>query len=243
MVITLTLGRMLMLLSSVGMLVAEYQVPLIDAPAKPRDSKSQDSSKTPAADDGIAGKPAAKPALDTDPDSNRDVDYTPLTNKERYYYSVEQIFSIPRLAGILARTSIDQASGTPGGWGGGTEGYALRLASHFGRAFVHENIAFAVRALDHEDPRYFVSGHGSTWTRIKYATKATFVVRNDNNKMMPAYSRFVADFTMPFISQAWHPEPIRVGRELGSGSMGLGMGVANNVFLEFWPDLKRKLHR
>jgi hypothetical protein len=238
MVITFTLGRTLLLLSSLGML-AGHQIPLVDAPAKPQDLKSQDSSKVPAADDAIL----AKPAPDADQDSNRDVDYTPLTNKERYYYSVDQIFSIPRLAGIIARASIDQASGTPGAWGGGTEGYALRLASHFGRAFVHENIAFAVRALDHEDPRYFVSGHGSTWTRIKYATKATFVVRNDNNEMMPAYSRFVADFTMPFISQAWHPEPIRAGRELASGSLGLGMGVVNNVVLEFWPDLKHKLHR
>jgi hypothetical protein len=183
---------------------------------------------------------AQVPDPPSDVASAADADYTPLTSKERYLYSIDQVISLPRLLGIIARTSVDQATDTPSGWGGGTEGYAVRLASHFGRAFVHENVAFAVRAIDHEDPRYFVLGHGSTWTRVKYATKATFVVRRDNGDMIPAYSRFVADFSMPFISQTWRPDSIHGGRELRSGTMGLGVGVANNVFLEFWPDLKRK---
>ena len=158
-------------------------------------------------------------------------------------YSVDQIFSVPRVLGIIARTSVDQATDTPASWGGGTGGYAERLASHFGRAFVHENVAFAVRAIDHEDPRYFVLGKGTKWTRVKYATKATFLVRRDDGKMIPAYSRFVADYSMPFISQAWRPEGVKGGRELRGGSIALGSGVANNIFLEFWPDLKKKLHR
>jgi hypothetical protein len=182
----------------------------------------------------------ALPSQATDDPPVVNPDYTPLTFKERYLYSVDQIFSVPRMIGIIARTSIDQGTDTPSGWGGGTEGYAFRLASHFGRAFVHENVAFAVRAIDHEDPRYFVLGQGSKWTRVKYATKATFVVRRDDGKMIPAYSRFISDFSMPFISQAWRPEAIRGGRELGTGSIALGTGVANNVFLEFWPDIKRK---
>jgi hypothetical protein len=174
--------------------------------------------------------------------SNSDADYTPLTFKERYLYSVQRIFSVPTVAGILVRTSIDQGTDTPSGWGGGVDGYAVRLASHFGRAFVYENVAFGVRAIDHEDPRYFVLGHGTAWTRVKYATKATFVVRRDNGDMIPAYSRFVADYSMPFISQTWHPDGIQAGREFRSGTVSLGLGVANNVFREFWPDLKHKLH-
>jgi hypothetical protein len=95
----------------------------------------------------------------------------------------------------------------------------------------------AVIAIDHEDPRYFVLGRGSGWTRVKYATKATFVVWCDDGKMIPAYSRFISDFSMPFISQVWRSEAIGGGREIATGSIALGTGVANNVFLEFWPIL------
>ena len=57
---------------------------------------------------------------------------------------------------------------------------------------------------------------------------------------MPAYSLFVAGFGTPFIAQTWRPEPITAGRELRSGSITLGLAAADNVYHEFWPDIKKK---
>ncbi len=168
-------------------------------------------------------------------------DYVPLDVKGKYLYSVDQMFSFPRLLSIAIRAGVDQGTDTPIQWGGGTAGYAERFASHFGRSFLRENIAFGVRALDHEDPRYFVLGKGGLWKRTKYAVRQTFVVRNDHGSTMPAYSRFISTYSMPLISQAWRPEQFSVGRELGNGSIGMATGVGYNVFQEFWPDLKKKV--
>ena len=78
--------------------------------------------------------------------------------------------------------------------------------------------------MDHEDPRYFVSGSGGPWKRTWYSMVHEFVVHNDNGTMMPAYSRFVADYGMPFIAQQWRPGRFRTtpdGLRAGTCSLGL----------------------
>ena len=71
----------------------------------------------------------------------------------------------------------------------------------------------------------------------------TFVVRNDNGRTMPAYSRFISTYSMPLIAQTWRPEPLSVGREIGNGTIGMATGIGYNVIQEFWPDVKKMLKR
>jgi hypothetical protein len=168
--------------------------------------------------------------------------YTPLTLKEKYVDSMKLIFSGPRLISLLTRAGFDSAGKTSDGWGSGADAYGVRLASRFGRSFLRQNIAFGVRAIDHEDPRYFPSRSQSAWQRTKDAMAQTFVCHNDSGNLMPAYSRFVADFGMPFIAQQWRPESTRtVSEGFRSGGISLGMGVGLNVATEFWPDFKKEL--
>jgi hypothetical protein len=110
-----------------------------------------------------------------------------------------------------------------------------------GRSFLRQNIAFGVGALDHEDPRYFRIGQGGVWKRTRYAIGHAFVVRNDNGSPMPAYSRFVADYSMPLLAQLWRPEAFRTGRALGIGSALVGSDAAYNIWREFLPDIRKKL--
>ena len=60
---------------------------------------------------------------------------------------------------------------------------------------------------------------------------------------MPAYSQFVAGFTTPYVAQTWRPGPIRAGRELRTGSLTVSLAAAENMYQEFWPDIKKKLRR
>jgi hypothetical protein len=144
---------------------------------------------------------------------------------------------------MAAATAIDHADNSPARWGQGTEGYALRTASHFGRAAVRENLAFGIRALDHEDPRYFRSHSKGAWRRSRYAVSRTFIARSERGGDMPAFSGLVSDFATPFAAQAWRPEPISARRELRSGAMGMGFTAVGNLGQEFWPDIRKKLHR
>ena len=168
--------------------------------------------------------------------------YTPITLKQKYEYSLEQMFSGPRLISILTRTALDQVEVTPHAWGSNAPALGVRVASEFGRSFVRATITSGIRALDHEDPRYFYSHKKKNWDRTKYALEHTFEVRNDNGSMMPAYSRFLGDFGMPLLAQTWRPGGVNVPDALRSGCIGIGMGMGMTVALEFWPDVKHALH-
>jgi len=175
---------------------------------------------------------AAAPAADP---------YVPLTLGQNYIWTVHRILDPGRLFLIGARAAIDHSDNNPSNWGQGAGGYAARAASHLGTAAVRENAAFAIRAFDHEDPRYFRSPSGGLWKRAGYAISRTFVARNATGGTMPAYSVLAASFATPFIAQTWRPEPFRAGKDLRSGATGIGIEAAGNIFREFWPDLRKKV--
>jgi hypothetical protein len=58
---------------------------------------------------------------------------------------------------------------------------------------------------------------------------------------MPAYSRFLADYTTPFVTQSWHPEAFSTGRGIRGGSIAIGMGFGANLWPEFWPDVRKSV--
>jgi hypothetical protein len=168
-------------------------------------------------------------------------DYVPLTLWQNYAWSLHQIFAPGQILATSAGAAIDHSTNDPVKWGGGADGYALRFASRIGRVAVREEIAFAVRAFDHEDPRYFPSPDAGIWRRARYAVVRTFVVRNERGGTMPAYSLLLADFATPFIAQTWRPEPVNVGREVRGGAIGIGVAAIGNLGKEFWPDIRRRL--
>jgi hypothetical protein len=184
----------------------------------------------------------AQALLNTDEQANQPVPYKPITLKQKYEYSLEQMFSGPRLMAILARTALDQVEVTPHAWGSNAPALGVRVASEFGRSFVRATISSGIRGLDHEDPRYFYSHKQNNFDRIKYALAHTFEVRNDNGSMMPAYSRFIGDFGMPFLAQTWRPGGVNAPDALRSGCIGIGMGMGMTIAQEFWPDVKHALH-
>ena len=169
--------------------------------------------------------------------------YVPLTLEQKYLFTLNKVTGSGGLAVVLLKSSVDQLREMPHQWGDNGESFAVRTAARFGRSFVRQNLAFGVRALDGEDPRFFVSGHGGKWERTKYAIGRSFMVRNDRGNLMPAYSLLVSCYATPFIANEWRPDRMSVPREFGSGTSALGFAVVSNVFQEFWPDIKKKLHR
>ncbi|HML15921.1 MAG TPA: hypothetical protein VK419_02800 [Bryobacteraceae bacterium] len=169
--------------------------------------------------------------------------YIPLTLGQNYLFTADQVAGPGALFAVGIHGFLDEALNRPHQWGTGEGAIGLRIASDFGRRFLRQNIAFGVRALDHEDPRYFRSGQGNLLTRVRYATVHTFLVRNDHGSAMPAYSLFISSSTMPFIAQSWRPEPFSVGRGFAGDGVSIGFAMATNMWNEFWPDLRANLPR
>jgi len=167
--------------------------------------------------------------------------YRPLTLVQKYEFAVLKITGAGAWPTLAIHAGLDQIGVLPRQWGTGMDSMAVRMASHFGRSFVRQNIAFMVRAVDHEDPRYFILGEGSNWRRTRWALSRTFVARNDNGGWMPAYSRFVASYSMPMIATDWSPAGFSATQGIRSTTVGLGFVAIGNVWQEFLPDLKRVL--
>jgi hypothetical protein len=169
--------------------------------------------------------------------------YVPLDLTHKFLYSINEMMGPTEWIGFTVHAALDQAQKSPSAWGSGIDSFGVRVASRFGRGFLRENIAFGIRALDHEDPRYFRMGTGTGRSRTKYALSRTFLARKDNvadgSAWMPAYSRFLSDFAMPFLAQTWRPEGFNVPRGFRQGSVAIGMGFASNLWTEFWPDIRK----
>lgn len=169
--------------------------------------------------------------------------YVPLTLEQKYMFTVARVTGPGPMVALGFHALIDDAMNRPRQWGTDEGSIGLRTASAFGRSFLRQNIAFGVRTLDHEDPRYFRSGHGRVLSRVRYAAAHTLTARKDNGSAMPAYSLFVSAATMPFIAQSWRPEPFSAGRGFRGAGIGIGVAIAADLWNEFWPDFRAKLPR
>jgi hypothetical protein len=166
--------------------------------------------------------------------------YTPLSIREKYGYTTATTFGPATLFRVATTAAIEQRDNNPAAWASTPGGYALRAASAFGQIAVRENIAFGVRALDGEDPRYFRSGKGGLWKRTGYALGHTFTAVNAKGSLMPAWSMLAADYSAPFIARQWTPNATQsMNRELATGTLGVGVIVTQNLILEFWPDMRK----
>ena len=181
-------------------------------------------------------------SMESQAESDQTPPYKPITLKQKYEYSLEQMFSGPRLIAILAHVGYDQAEVSPHAWGSNAPAFGIRAASLFGRSLIRATVASGIRGVDHEDPRYFYSHKKDNWGRVKYAVVHTFEVYNDNGTMMPAYSRLIGNFGMPFLAQTWHPGGVNAPDALRSGGIGIGIGMGMSIAQEFWPDVKHALH-
>lgn len=170
--------------------------------------------------------------------------YVPLDLTHKFLYSFNEMMGPTEMIGFTVKAAMDQAQKSPAAWGSGIDSFGVRVASRFGREFLKENIAFGIRALDHEDPRYFRVGTGTRGSRVKYALSRTFLARKDTvpdgSVWIPAYARLISDFAMPFLAQAWRPESLNEVRGFRQGSIAVGMGFASNLWAEFWPDIRKK---
>lgn len=189
----------------------------------------------------------AAPALTTPPPVTGPFDLLPtsqpLTLGQKYMYTLDRTIGPTAWVGFAARAGIDKLWYTPKKWGDGSESYGIAAAAHFGNRLVRENLAFGVRAIDHEDPRYFRLGHGRVWQRTRYAILHTFLVHNDNGSLMPAYSLLISSYATPLIARPWDPRVFTPAREMHLGTTGVAVGIAQSLWLEFSPDLRKHLPR
>jgi hypothetical protein len=98
-----------------------------------------------------------------------------------------------------------------------------------------------VPALTHEDPRYYTLGHGGFFRRAGYALSRVVVTRTDSGGRSFNFSEIVgngmeaglANFYYPPQERSLHNTAVNWASQLEAASL-------NNLFREFWPDIRHK---
>jgi len=198
----------------------------------------------------VAGIATAQDAADTDPapvvsrSSLRLVEFTPMTRSERFRNYLTSTFGPQSLATSVARAGLDQLRDSPTEWGQGSAAFGDRLGNAYAKHIIRRTLEFGGTSVLHQDDRYFRSGETGIWRRTKYAVASTFLARRDDGQRTIAFARIGSAAGAAFISRAWQPASTT---DAGHGASSFGFTVATdlgtNVFREFWPDLKRSLHR
>ncbi len=101
-----------------------------------------------------------------------------------------------------------------------------------------------VPALRHEDPRYYTLGYGGFFRRAEYALSRIVVTRKDSGSACFNYSEIVGNGLEAGLANLYYPPQERSlhNTAVNWGSQLEGAAL-NNLFREFWPDIRRKFLR
>lgn len=168
--------------------------------------------------------------------------YVPLTTKQKFGTATQDSFDPGNfiLVGIMAGTG--QATDSNPSFGQGGKGYAHRFATAYADNVIGNYLTEGIYpTLFHHDPRYFVRGKGSGWSRLGYAMGQIFMSHDDEGHPVANYSELLGNATAVAIGTAYYPDGRNASDAATKWATQLGIDMFGNVLKEFWPDIRRKV--
>jgi len=168
-------------------------------------------------------------------------DYSPLTPGEKFHlYLKSSVDPVSIFAGTFS-AGYNQAIDSVPEWGQGMKGYGKRFSSSLGQKAVDRTVRSSLKILLREDPRFFYSNRQGIRTRTLHALGETFIAHKDSGGTRPDYTWFAGMASGVYISRQWHPASNRTAADYIQGAaVSTGIQMSKNVFMEFWPDIKKK---
>jgi len=166
--------------------------------------------------------------------------YAPMTGKQRVQWTLAQTFGPESLLVGTFSAGISTARNSPEEYGPHWDGFAKRYGMRFTGVASGNTIEAAFGAIWGEDPRYVRNSNLAFKRRIGNVFLYSFVARNRQGKIMPAYARYIAIPGNNFLSNTWRVSSASTTSEaLTRTGYGLLGEIAGNAWSEFWPDVKR----
>src|SRR5437016_111510 len=170
--------------------------------------------------------------------------FAPISSGRKMTIAYKDSFDWPvyPLAGAFA--ALYQIENQNPSFGQGMQGYAKRFAAAYGDQMIGNMMTEGIMpSLLHEDPRYFRAGEGTGWYRTRYALTRIFVTRTDSGHNMFNFAEVVGNSASVALSNAWYPDTRTASDNIQKLAIQLATDAFANVMKEFWPDVKRKLHK
>jgi len=173
---------------------------------------------------------------------NASARYQPISGRQRLNWTVNSTIGPTSLAAGAFSAGFGTAMNRPREYGPHWEGYGKRYGMRFTGIATGNLMEASLGALWGEDPRYFRASGQSVKGRIRNVIVMTFVARQADGDLAPAYARYAGISGNNFLSNTW-----RADSESGLGdaclrtALGFAGRMGGNAFAEFWPTLTRHL--
>lgn len=171
-------------------------------------------------------------------------EYQPLTPEERFTWFVKSTVGFPSLAGGVISSAWGTEFNSPREYGPNWKGFGKRYGMRLTGVSVGNALEAGLGSVLGDDPRYFSAQGRPFRQRVLHIVKFTFITYKTDGSTGPNYSFYAADVGNNFLSNLWRAPSESDAQHaivrIGEGFLGR---MASNAFNEFWPDVKRRLHK
>ena len=167
-----------------------------------------------------------------------------ITAKQKMIIAYKDSFDWPVYPTAGAFAALYQLEDQNPSFGQGMSGYAKRFATAYGDQMIGNMMTEGiVPSLFHQDPRYFRLGEGSAKSRLGYALSRIFICKTDSGAKTFNVSEWGGNAAATAISNAYYPDTRNANDNVQKLLIACATDAFSNVLKEFWPDVKRKLHK
>jgi hypothetical protein len=192
--------------------------------------------------------PPKSEARTTEPTTTKSgaiVPYQPMTGGQRLKWFVNSTVGPETLAVGIFSAGLGTARNSPKEYGGSWEGFGKRYGMRLTGTSTSNAMEAGFGAAWAEDPRYFRAPQLPFGRRMRNVVSMTFLAHNREGQRMPAYARYLAVPGSSFLSNTWRVDSDATTQAaLLRTVWGFAGSMGKNAFVEFWPDVQRKVfHR
>jgi hypothetical protein len=145
--------------------------------------------------------------------------------------------------GVIA--AIAQAQNSERSWGQGTGAYGKRYATTLADASIGSFLTTAIfPTVLRQDPRYFELGKGGVMRRVEYAASRSVITRDRSGQRQFNYSEIGGNAAAAAVSNLYYPPDERsASAMLVRWGTQVMWDTLSNELKEFWPDIRRRIHK
>jgi hypothetical protein len=217
---------------------AQSQMPQADV--KPADNEPP---KEPPPSPGATLKEGIEAGMKAQPACMGDYHPCVLTSHQKLRMFERKSYSPFTFLNAAFSAGYSQISGDTYGPGmrGVGKRYGANLADAEASSFFQ---TYLFSSVFHQDPRYHRIGTGGLLYRASYAASRVLIGRKDDGRSTLNWPEFLGVAATVTLANAYYPDhDCGVGRTLSRGFGSIASDAGTEVMREFWPDVRRILHR
>lgn len=167
-----------------------------------------------------------------------------ILGRDRLNWVIASTVGPATLTGGVISAAWGTLLDSPPEYGPHWDGFGARYGMRLTGVATSNAMEAGAGAIWGEDPRYFRAAGRPFGERVTNVIKMTFLGRNREGGMMPAYGRYAAIAGNNFLSNAWRAdsEATASAAELRILLGFLGR-MSGNAFQEFWPDVRQRFRK